>query len=110
MIAIYPSDELLSEGTTWEVWEAGERVRFGLSPAEAGQVAHQLTIKRAYEAMRRKTEVSFEGKRPPRRGIYWSKDYKGKWEIWEDGKCVDSFDDVAAAAQAFVQKTMGLRP
>lgn len=110
MIAIYPSDELLSEETTWEVWEAGRPVHIGLSPAQAGEAAHQLTIKRAYEAMRRKTEAPFEGKRPARRGIYWSKDHGGKWEIWEDGICVDTFDDVVAAAKAFFQKTIGLRP
>lgn len=106
MIAIYPSNDLLMEETTWAVWEGGVPVQTGLSLAEAGEAARKLTVKRVFEAMQRRTAAPTEEGRPARRGIYLSKEHKGKWEIWEDGVYVESYDSAEAAAEDFFQNDL----
>lgn len=106
VIAIFPSSELNFEETAWEVWEAGKPVYVGLSLAQAGEAARKLTITRGFQAMQRNEAAPIQEARPVRRGIYLSKEHKGKWEIWEDGVCVDTYDSVEAAAEDLPQHAL----
>lgn len=107
MIGIYPAYDSEQNFVGWEVWEGSTPYQSGLSIEAAGEVARKLTIKRNFEDRLKGTGATVTKSQTTQRGIFLSKEHDGKWEVWEDGKCVSvAYDKIKEASENFDQNNL----